>query len=235
MREPRALTTEIRWLGALITIAGLLLVFGCLANQVSKGGTAAFDRGVLLLFRSRADPGYLVGPAWVPEALRDLTSLGSVTVLSIIVLTVLGYLAITRNTFTFVSVLGAVLGGQVISSGLKILFDRSRPDLIVGAPHVFTSSFPSGHAMLSTVTYLTLGAMLARLDNRKGVKVYFLIVAIILTLLVGISRVALGVHWPTDVLAGWCIGSAWAILCTRVAALFNMRRSLSDIERTEAQ
>lgn len=209
---------EVRWLLTLLAVAALILVFGLIAEEVSEGDTGAFDRRVLLLFRVPADPGRFLGPAWLPEALRDLTSLGSVVVLSIIILIVLGYLAITRNRFAFAFVLGAVLGGQVISTGLKTLFDRARPDLIPGAPQVFTASFPSGHAMLSAVTYLTLGAMLSRLEPRRGVKMYFLVIAFTLTVLVGISRIALGVHWPTDVLAGWCVGSAWALVCTIVAA-----------------
>ena len=232
--KDRTLVTETRWLLALFMVASLCLAFGFLAEEVLEGDTGAFDRRILLLFRSTTDPGHLLGPAWLPEGFRDLTSLGSVVVLSIIVLTVLGYLAMTRNRLAFVSVLGAVLGGEAISTGLKLLFDRARPELIPGAPHVFTSSFPSGHAMLSAVTYLTLGAMLARLDARPRVKVYFLAIAIILTILVGISRVALGVHWPTDVLAGWCVGSAWALLCTKVAAHY-MRDRPAGANSSEAQ
>jgi undecaprenyl-diphosphatase len=201
-------------------IAALTLVFGVIAEEAVEGDTNAFDRRGLLLFRSAANPGQLLGPAWLAEGFRDLTSLGSVVVLSIIVITVLGYLALTRNRFAFISILGSVLIGQVLSTGLKDLFERARPDLIPGAPHVFTSSFPSGHATLSAVTYLTLAAMLARLEPRRAVKVFLMAVAFMLTALVGVSRVALGVHWPTDVLAGWCVGSAWALLCMKIADHF---------------
>lgn len=234
-RGLRPARLEVRSLLGLLVIAALILAFGLIAEEVTEGETGAFDRRVLLLFRSRADLSRLLGPPWLPEALRDLTSLGSVVVLSIIVLMVLGYLAMTRNRFALASVLGAVLGGQVISTGLKALFDRPRPDLISGAPHVFTASFPSGHAMLSAVTYLTLGAMLARLEPRRRVKVYFLVVALTLTVLVGVSRVALGVHWPTDVLAGWCVGSAWALLCTTAVEYLSTRGRHGAIESREAQ
>lgn len=234
-RRRRLAPVEARWLLGLLVIAALILIFGLIAEEVTEGDTGAFDRRVLLLFRSRADPSRLLGPAWLPGALRDLTGLGSVVVLSIIVLMVLGYLAMMRNRLAFASVLGAVLGGQVISTGLKALFDRPRPDLISGAPHVFTTSFPSGHAMLSAVTYLTLGAMLARLEPRRRVKVYFLVAALTLTVLVGVSRVALGVHWPTDVLAGWCVGSAWALMCTAAAESLSTRGRPAAIESREVQ
>jgi undecaprenyl-diphosphatase len=222
-RSPRPDRIEAGLLLSLLIFAALILVFGMIAEEAMEGDITAFDRRVLLLFRATADPGRLLGPVWVPEALRDVTSLGSVVVLSTVVLTVLGYLAITRNRYAFISVLSTVLSGQIISTGLKILFERARPDLIPGAPHVFTASFPSGHAMLSAVTYLTLGAMLSRLEQRRATKIYLMAVAVTLTIIVGISRVALGVHWPTDVLAGWCVGSAWALVCTTIIARFDLR------------
>ena len=209
---------EMRWLVALFVTSALFLGFGLLAEEVMEGDTSAFDRRILLVFRVPGQPGHLLGPNWLPEAIRDMTALGSVSILVIVILTVLGYLAIVRNVRSLLFILGAVLGGQAISTLLKTLFDRARPDLIPGAPQVFTASFPSGHAMLSAVTYLTLGALLARLEPRRSVRIYFLAVAFALTILVGTTRVVLGVHWPTDVLAGWCVGSAWALLCSYFAA-----------------
>jgi undecaprenyl-diphosphatase len=106
---------------------------------------------------------------------------------------------------------------------LKDVFQRSRPDLVPHAVQVFSDSFPSGHATLSAVTYLTLGALLARVERPRAAKMYFLGVAITLTMIVGASRVYLGVHWPTDVLAGWCVGAAWAIVCWIVATRLQQR------------
>ena len=106
---------------------------------------------------------------------------------------------------------------------LKQIFERGRPDLVPHAVQVFSASFPSGHATLSAVTYLTLGALVARLAPHRLAKAYVLGVAIVLTLLVGTSRVYLGVHWPTDVLAGWCVGAAWAIACWLVAVWLQRR------------
>jgi undecaprenyl-diphosphatase len=220
-------------LASSLVITALTLVFGVIAEEAMEGDTNAFDRRGLLLFRSTANPAQLLGPPWLAEGLRDLSSLGSVVVLSLIVTTVLGYLALTRNRIAFVSILGAVLTGQVLSTGLKDLFERARPDLIPGAPHVFTTSFPSGHATLSAVTYLTLGAMMARLEPRRGVKVFLMASAFTLTALVGVSRVALGVHWPTDVFAGWCIGCAWALLCMIIAQHFTSQHVPTFHETSE--
>lgn len=220
---------EIRGLAGFLGIAGLVLGFGLLAEKVSQGGTAAFDRHVLLLFRDPADLRRVVGPAWLLETLRDLTSLGSTVVLGLLVLLVATYLAMRRKWADFALVLAAVLSGQVASLALKLVFVRARPDLVPGAPQVFTTSFPSAHAMLSAVTYLTLGVLLSRLETHRACKRYFIAVAMVLTLTVGASRVVLGVHWPTDVLAGWCVGAAWALLCSLVAIRLQGRGKLETL------
>jgi undecaprenyl-diphosphatase len=216
----------VAWLLALLLVAGLVLSFGWLAEEMGEGDTLAFDHRVLLLFRVPGDPARLLGPAWMAEMMRDLTSLGSTVVLTLLLLLVLGYLAIARNRAAMLLMLASVAGGQLLSTLFKLGFNRPRPDLIPQTPEVFTTSFPSGHAMLSAVTYLTLAALLTRLDTRRSVKHYFMGVGILLTLLVGISRVALGVHWPTDVLAGWCLGAAWAITCATIAGRLGRRHHI---------
>ncbi|MGA9549901.1 MAG: phosphatase PAP2 family protein, partial [Rhodomicrobium sp.] len=112
---------------------------------------------------------------------------------------------------------GSICGGTAVSSVLKELVQRPRPDFVAAVAQTQTYSFPSGHAFLSAVTFLTLGTLLARVQRQAEVKIYLLAVAIAITVLVGISRVYIGVHWPTDVLAGWCAGAAWAILCWLIA------------------
>jgi undecaprenyl-diphosphatase len=117
---------------------------------------------------------------------------------------------------------------MLLSALLKDAFGRARPDLVPHGVEVHTLSFPSGHAMLAAATYLTLGALLARVQPHPRVKTYVLTVAAVLTVLIGVSRVHLGVHWPSDVLAGWCVGAAWALLCW-MAAVWLQRRG--QVER----
>ena len=221
---------ELGWLLGIGVSVGLLLTFGLVAEEVLEGDTAAFDRRILLLFRDPANPAHPIGPAWLLEGMRDLTSLGSTLVLVIILTAVLGYLFLAGKRGALVLILGSVLGGQALSTLLKISFERPRPDLVANAPQVFTASFPSGHAMLSAITYLTLGALLMRLETRRGLKAYFLAFSLFLTVIVGVSRVYLGVHWPTDVLAGWCVGAAWAVLCWTAALWFQRRGKVERLD-----
>jgi undecaprenyl-diphosphatase len=196
--------------------AGLILGFGWLTEEVLEGDTAAFDRVVAAAMRSDggADP---IGPPWLEEFARDITALGSYAFLGILTFGVIGYFLLIQRRALAALVAAAVLGGVAISNVLKIVFDRERPDL-PSSVRVFTASFPSGHATLSAISFLTLGALLAQTSPDPRVKAYFAILAIILTVAVGTSRVYLGVHFASDVLAGWCVGSAWALLCWMVAS-----------------
>jgi undecaprenyl-diphosphatase len=144
---------------------------------------------------------------------RDITSLGSTIVLGIITSAVVGYLFLARKPAAAWLMLGAVFGGVVLNNLLKFAFARPRPDFVAHATRVFTSSFPSGHATLSAITYLTMGTLLARLHGSVAIRIYLISIAIFLLLIIGMSRVYLGVHYPTDVLGGWCIGAAWALGC----------------------
>ncbi|WP_181174149.1 phosphatase PAP2 family protein [Mesorhizobium sp. B2-3-11] len=209
---------------SLFVAGGLILGFGLLAEEVIEGDTKGFDRTVLLAFRSAGDPSNPIGPPWLEEMGRDVTSLGSFAFLAFVSVAAVGYLLITRERWYAALVALAVVGGEVISTLLKIAFDRPRPDVIHSA-RVFTASFPSGHAMLSAVTFLTLGALLAKANPDYRAKAYFVSLALFLTVMVGLSRVYLGVHYPTDVLAGWCVGSAWAILCWSAIRWIEQRRS----------
>lgn len=201
--------------GAIIKVfvaAALLLLFGSLAEEVVEGETDQLDRTVLMFFRTSGNPSDLIGPDWFEEMVRDVTALGSYAFVIIIVAAAIGYLLLVRKYGLALLLLAAEAGGMVISTLLKELFDRPRPDL-EHAARVFTASFPSGHATLSAVTFLTLGALLTRVTADRKSKLYFMATAVILTIMVGLSRLYLGVHYPSDILAGWCIGSAWALLC----------------------
>jgi undecaprenyl-diphosphatase len=208
----------------LLAVAAILLAFGLLADEVVEGDTLSFDRAVLMWFRTPQNVAVPIGPLWLQEAVRDVTSLGSFSILGIITVVAVLQFLLSGDRRLAVYVGGAVVGGTIVSTVLKDIFDRPRPD-IPGAPHVFTASFPSGHATLSAVVFLTLAAVLAAATLERRLKVFYLTIGIFLTLIVGVSRIYEGVHYPTDVLAGWMIGSSWAILCWVGAQYALYRRS----------
>ena len=221
-----ALRLRLNEVGPLLSLAGLSFFawgFLELAGDVREGDTEALDRALLLGLRDPANLADPIGPAWLEEAARDITGLGGYAILSMVTWTAIAYLLMARKRGAALLVIAAVVGGMMISAALKLGFERPRPDLVPAATRVYTASFPSGHAMLSAVTYLTLGALLARVEQRRRVKALLLGMAVVLTLLVGASRVYLGVHWPSDVLAGWCVGAAWAALCWFVALQLQRR------------
>ncbi len=221
MRHRGSLRSVIAWLGGLdliLLLAVLAMVTGvwsfiAIADKVVEGRTRRIDEQLIRSLRDPADPSHLIGPDWLEEVGRDLTALGGVAVLGVVTVAVVGFLLIRRTYHAVGFVLIATVGGLVLSLLLKRSFARPRPELVPHLSAVYTSSFPSGHSMLSAVVYLTMGALLARLVEGPAHKVYFLLVAMLLTLLVGVSRVYMGVHYPSDVLAGWSVGLSWAILC----------------------
>ncbi|MCZ7656709.1 MAG: phosphatase PAP2 family protein [Xanthobacteraceae bacterium] len=214
---------EFAVLAALLLAAAALLGFIALVDEVLEGETHAFDEAILRALRNPADSADPTGPWWLEAMFRDITALGGTTVITLITLAAIVYLLIESKRAAALLVLVSVGGGTLLSQALKGAFARPRPELVAHLVDVRTLSFPSGHAMLSAVTFLTLGALLARVQPRRRLKVYFLGVAVTLTLLIGASRVYLGVHWPTDVLAGWCLGAAWAMLCW--AVMLGLQRS----------
>jgi undecaprenyl-diphosphatase len=209
-------TVEASVLVAIGLLGAALWLFIAIAGEVMEGETTAWDRRLLLALRNAADPAMPWGPPWVQEMARDFTALGGVAVLTLMTLVVTGYLVLAGKRHAAIAVFAAVAGGLIVSTLLKLGFDRARPDLVPHGSVVYTSSFPSGHSMMAAVTYLTLGALLARVEASIRMKTYLLSVAVILTVLVGVSRVYLGVHWPTDVAAGWAVGAAWALACSLV-------------------
>ena len=220
---------ELPTLVVVALVAGGIWSFAELADEVMEGETRTLDERLLLMLRDPADRADPLGPAWLEEMGRDFTALGGVGVLTLLNLAVFVYLVLQNKARSAVLVLAAIAAGLLLSTLLKIGFDRPRPDLVPYESAVYTASFPSGHSMMAAITYLTLGALLARVQPRRRLKAYLLLVAIALTLLVGLSRVYLGVHWPTDVLAGWTAGAVWALLCW-LAARWLQRRGWVDLD-----
>jgi undecaprenyl-diphosphatase len=204
---------ELATLAALALAASGIWLFVELADEVLEGDTRSADERLLLAMRSPSDSDDPLGPAWAEELARDVTGLGGVGILTLLTLASAGFLAIQRKRHLAVYLIAAVGGGTLASQMLKLGFDRPRPDLVAHGQLVYTSSFPSGHSMVSAVVYLTLGALLASAQRSPRMRAYVLGLALFVALAVGVSRVYLGVHWPTDVLAGWAAGAAWALVC----------------------
>jgi undecaprenyl-diphosphatase len=219
--------------GPLLTVGALSLLalaFVAIAGEVREGELAGFDRALMLALRHADNLAEPIGPRWLREAARDITALGGNTILALVTLGAVAHLATTGKRGAAVLVAASVGGAAALSSVLKLAFARPRPDLVPHGMEVFTASFPSSHAMLSAATYLTIGILLARVQPGRGTKAFLVGAAIVLSLLIGASRVYLGVHWPSDVLAGWCGGAAWALLCWFLALQLQRR---GEVEREE--
>jgi len=205
----------------LLAVAGGVWAFLLIGSEMLEGETGTIDQALLLALRDQAkDP---IGPAWLQQAMVQFTALGSTAVLALITVAAIGWMLLWRKYWTALLATLAIGGGALLSSTLKGEFGRARPELVPHGELVSGLSFPSGHAFSSAVVYLTLAVLLARVQPHRRPKIYLMSLAIFLTLLIGVSRVYLGVHWPSDVLAGWCVGSAWALLWWAVALLWSRR------------
>ncbi|WP_338501437.1 phosphatase PAP2 family protein [Sphingomonas kaistensis] len=207
-----------------LTVAVTLMALFWLGSEVLEGDIFAFDKTVLLSLRLAHDPATPIGPHWLPRIVLDITAIGGVTVLTLITVLVVGFLVVSRSGRTAAFVAAAVASGASASAALKSFFVRPRPEIVPHLIEAASTSFPSGHAMNSAMVYLTLATLIARTQERVAVRLYLVGAAIILTLMVGMTRVFLGVHWPSDVLAGWGIGALWAVLCSLTAKLFQRER-----------
>ena len=203
--------------------AGSIWGFLALADEVIEGDTRALDERLLLALRTPGVASDPLGPPWLEEAGRDFTALGGTGVMTFLVVVVTVFLVLARRRAEAVILIVASLGAMGLELLLKDWYSRARPDLVPHAAQVFSASFPSGHATMSAAVFLTIGALLASTQPEPRIKVYVASVAVLLTMVVGVSRVYLGVHWPTDVLAGWTLGAAWAAICW--AAAIRLRRN----------
>jgi undecaprenyl-diphosphatase len=209
---------------AFLLLALALFLFLRLASEVAEGESFALDRSIMLALRT-SDPAVPVGPAWLGDAMLQFTALGSGFVLWLLTALAAGFLLAAKKRRSALVLFVSIALGMLLNTLLKDLFVRPRPELVAHLVQVQTTSFPSGHAMNSAIVYLTMGGLLARSQRGRTVRIYLLAAAILLTVLVGISRVWLGVHWPSDVVAGWCVGAAWALGASMIARSLESRRS----------
>lgn len=235
--QASALTRSLNWLGrhelavllAMVGLAGGSLAFFQIANAVLTDAIMPFDEMLLLAMRNPADLADPIGPLWLEEMARDFSGLGSIGVLFLLSASALAYLVLSGRFRAAIFTIIALNGGFLVRTVLKHSFDRPRPDLVSHGTEIFSSSFPSGHTIMATVVYLTLAAMLARVLPAYRLKALVLLAALLVTVLTGASRVYLGVHWPSDVLAGWTAGAAWASLCWLGAYRLQRRGRLETV------
>ncbi|PDT18823.1 acid phosphatase [Rhizobium sp. J15] len=216
----------------LALVAGGLFVLQRLTSEVLEGETFRFDEAILLALRQPGNLAVPIGPAWLTHAVDDITSLGGVTVLTLLTVLITVYLLLDRRWQIALFVFSSVLTGWLASTLLKILVARPRPDVVPHLVEVSDLSFPSGHAMVSAVTYLTLGALVARTQRYRSTRIFVMGAGVFLAVIVGLSRVYLGVHYPTDVFAGWCAGALWALGCWLISKRFIPSRASNDAAET---
>lgn len=201
---------------SLVLLSLGLFGFFKLTEEVVEGDTRGFDQSVLLWFRNKADLSDPIGPQWLEVVMRDITALGGLLILGLLTIAACGYLWLTQRHKLALFVALSIPAGALLNTLLKEYFTRPRPDIVPHGTGAALSSFPSGHAMMSAVVFLTLGALLSLSTENTRIKIYILFWSVFLTVIVGISRVYLGVHWPTDIIAGWIAGGTWAVLCLLV-------------------
>lgn len=219
----------------LVLLGSMLMIFAILsfiwiADLIEDGKTSHFDEWAIRSLRQPGDPEVPIGPPLMQEMGRDVSALGGIAWLVAFTLAVAGYLSLDGKRHMANLLLVSAGTGTALAFGLKSLYDRPRPDIVPHLSHVSSSSFPSAHSMMSAIVYITLGVLVASVVTRPRLKRYILSLSILLTIVVGSSRVYLGVHYPTDVLAGWMAGLAWALLCWLIARWLQRRGTVEQSE-----
>ena len=179
----------------ILAIAGALWAFVGLAAEMLEGDLHEFDERILLALRTAGDLSNPIGGPQVEVAMRDLTALGGITVLTLLTLAVLAFLILRGQRASALFLAIAIVGGL-----MKFSFARPRPELVQHIVEVSSASFPSGHSMMSAVTYLTLAVMLTRTERRMRIRVFYIVVAAILTMAerLGLETLAEGVETPGE-------------------------------------
>lgn len=208
----------------LIGIIMLVHSFFEIAEEVDEGDTHKIDTSIIMLMRDGNDPANSWGPLWLQETMRDISGLGGIVILTLMTIGAVLYLFMKGKKGQALYLLLTVSIGTLFANLLKFSYARPRPDLVPHGSYVFTDSFPSGHSMMSAVVYLSIGMLLARAHETTAMKMYFIGTAVFLALIIGISRIYLGVHWPSDVLAGWVAGAICAMIFWLIEWFWQERR-----------
>ena len=214
------------WLyGAAAAVAAAVLFIGILGDAIEDGAQFSFDKAILLWARGGSAHGVPIGPDWFRAAMLDVTAIGGVTVLVLMVALVAGFLALQRHWLTLALVLGGTISGSLVVTLIKNIVGRARPTVVDHLVNVSTLSFPSGHAANSAIVYLTMATLLSQLVERRAARTYLFVAAAAIVTVIGASRIYLGVHWPSDVLGGWAFGTLWAVAWWAIGAWARLRRA----------
>nr|WP_299907889.1 phosphatase PAP2 family protein [Sphingomonas bacterium] len=206
-------------------VAAAVLLLGLIGTLIDRGLQFGFDRAILLAMRHGTMHGAAIGPVWLRQAMVDVTALGGETVLVILVTVIAGFLAVQRHWLTMGLVLGGTITGSIAVGIAKALIGRARPELTDHLVQVTSASFPSGHAANSAIIYLTIASLVVQIVEERRARLFILAVAVLLVTAIGFSRIYLGVHWPSDVLAGWSFGTLWALAWWALGAWARLRRA----------
>lgn len=210
---------------AMAALAGAVLVLAVLGRTIAGGARFAFDSGIMLSLRQAANPAVPTGPAWLKQAMIDITALGGETVLTLAVALTIGFLAASRHLLAAALVFAGTVTGSIAVALAKSWVGRQRPALIDHLVEVGSASFPSGHAANSAIIYLTIALVSIQVIPHRAARWFLLAATLLLVAAIGVSRVYLGVHWPSDVLAGWSFGTLWALAWWAAGSWLRLRLS----------
>jgi len=208
-------------------ITSSLWLFVVVTDEVVENEHRGLDNRILLALRTPGDLSQPIGPRFVKNASLDISSLGSAPVLTLIIVMICGYLLLERKFAATWFILFASISGTILNQILKEFVGRERPQIVPHLSEISNYSFPSGHSMLSAIIYLSLAVLLTKTVKTRPTKMYLIGAAFFLAFLIGLTRMILGVHYPSDVLAGWTAGTAWAMLCWVGATWLNRRGAIS--------
>lgn len=231
----QVIVCEYKMLVGFLSALVLAVVFGALAGEMTEGETLAFDDKILLALRQSDDLSRPIGPDALKTAMIDMTALGSETILTLVAIMAIAFLLLRKRSRQALLVTAAVGGGAILSGVLKATFSRSRPDVVPHLVHADSGSFPSGHAMNSAIIYLTIAVLLARSYEDMRTRYFIVGLATLATLTVGFTRLYLGVHYPSDVAAGWLVGCAWALGMGMIAIALQKRRKIEQPTEAEGE